>query len=337
MRLGGSFLLEQAGKKINTRRENSLYAMSGRCAIYACLKDLGLREGSIAYLPAYTCETVMAPYVKAGCALRFYDVDPDGLRPVFKEEDLEGVSVMNLCAYYGFLTYSRSFLPKVKERGITIIQDTTHSPTYIDPYADYAAGSLRKWMGVASGGWAVKKAGPFTVSLLPPEEDHLRGRYLSMEQNREALFDEAAETFWATEMRLRKIFDAYASDGLSVDIIESFDFGRMKEIRRRNFYAVLSAVTAEKGWKPVFTSLGEEDCPSHFTIYVEERDKMRSYLKDHDISSTVYWPESPFLKDRESFTSSLWVMAHVLSVPLDQRYTEEDMRYLGSVLSSYRP
>ncbi len=144
------------------------YFMSGRCALYACLLDAkSNNENKIAYIPAYTCETVFASYEKAGYTLRFYDVDDHELTPLFKEEDLQGVSVLNLCGYYGFSRYDEQFLKLCKDQGIIIIQDTTHSIFSRDghspPCADYWAGSLRKWVGVACGGGVggIKKEGFF--------------------------------------------------------------------------------------------------------------------------------------------------------------------------------
>ncbi|MDD7272100.1 MAG: hypothetical protein PUH25_09515, partial [Spirochaetales bacterium] len=149
--LGGMFTLEKLGSCDNYNDNNTIFAMSGRCAIYTCLKDLNAKEGSIAYVPAYTCETVLSCYAKAGYNLRYYDVAPEGMVPLFKEEDLEGVSVINVCGWFGFLTYDHEFIKKCAEKGITILFDTTHSPLYYDPLSTYAAGSLRKWMGIAAG------------------------------------------------------------------------------------------------------------------------------------------------------------------------------------------
>lgn len=47
--------------------------MSGRCAIYYALEDIMLTDHKrIAYVPIYTCETVLAPFKKAGYKLLFF-------------------------------------------------------------------------------------------------------------------------------------------------------------------------------------------------------------------------------------------------------------------------
>ena len=48
------------------------FTMSGRCGIYQCLDDIKRRDRKrVAYLPMYTCETVAAPFHKAGYAIGF--------------------------------------------------------------------------------------------------------------------------------------------------------------------------------------------------------------------------------------------------------------------------
>ena len=97
--IGGMFPLEKPGTGDNgylasLGGDAELY-MSGRCALYACLEDIGGGSaGKTAYVPSYTCETVLAPYEKAGYRLRFYDIDPENMRPVFREGDLETLRIL---------------------------------------------------------------------------------------------------------------------------------------------------------------------------------------------------------------------------------------------------
>ena len=91
--------------------------MSGRCANYYALQDICLSDTKkVAYVPVYTCETVLAPFLKAGYELLFYDVSRD-LTPIFDERVLDRISVVNLCGYYGFCSYDREFIRKCSERG----------------------------------------------------------------------------------------------------------------------------------------------------------------------------------------------------------------------------
>lgn len=347
-RLGSMFPLESPSPRKNGFLKDIgsdlHYFMSGRCALYACLLDAKSKnEDNIAYVPAYTCETVLASYEKAGYTLRFYDVDAKELTPLFKREDLAGVTVLNLCGYYGFSRYDEQFLGLCKEQGVTILQDTTHSVFSRDghsPFADYWAGSLRKWMGVACGGVGIKKEGVFSINSKVPDEKHLEGRYLAMEHRKQALesgdatYDIlAGEVFWETEMRLREMFDVYGSDLLSRRIIESLNIDALIKRRRDNYETVITHYRPSSQCQAIFPHLDDKTCPSHFSWYSEDRNRAQQFLLDHGIRSTVYWPKPPQLPNVKKYPHANWIYDSVVSVQIDQRYTAEDMEYLGKTLS----
>mgnify|MGYP004704782329 CR=1 FL=1 len=74
MEIGGFFPYQPVGSEPNNYVEHTCpdpgdtaHLMSGRCAIYYCLRDLMLTDQKrVAYLPSYDCETVLGCFVKAG-------------------------------------------------------------------------------------------------------------------------------------------------------------------------------------------------------------------------------------------------------------------------------
>jgi hypothetical protein len=347
-RLGGIFCLEDPGERPagegdfldRLGGEDRRLCLSGRCAIYSCLLDLRRRdEKRTAYLPAYTCETVIAPYKKAGYSLLFYDVSPEGLRPQFDRDLIPRISVLGLCGYYGFSLYDRAFVADCADAGAAVIHDVTHSVFSgdgIEVRADYIAGSLRKWIGIPSGGFAVKRRGTFTLPLLPPEEAHIRGRLACFEERRRLLRqggteDRVNEIFWDTELRLRRIFDAYGGDGLSADIIARYPFGELRARRRENYALVLSQNPFGPRIVPVFPRLEDGVCPSHLALYSKDREAAREALQRRGVKSTVYWPFHGEL-DLADYPGARYIYDHIHSVPVDQRYTAEDMELLCRAL-----
>ena len=347
-RIGGMFCMEMISRGMNPfhkdKGEDVRFYMSGRCALYACLCEIAAADTKkIAYVPAYTCETVLASYEKAGYSLRFYDVDAYRLTPLFKEDDLQGVSVLGLCAYYGFSSYSRTIIQRCKQLGIVILQDITHSPFSLDgfcPDADFYAGSLRKWMGIACGGVAIRKEGKFEIPVDVPDQDHLKGRYAAMNLRAKTLLtkdstydQKATEVFWETEMQLRQSFAKQGSDARSAEILNHFNTEGLVATRRRNYQTVLDTLKESRQCRAVFPALGETCCPSHFCFYSEDREQAQRQLEEMGIKSTVYWPVPPQLQDLEAFPHALYIYGHILSVQIDQRYGKEDMEYLGKCLS----
>jgi hypothetical protein len=350
MRIEGMFPLEEfeEKKKNSFFKENYLgdlkFLLSGRCAIYYCLLDISPIKNKTAYLPAYNCETVVESYLKAGWDCLFYDVDKENLQPMYKDEDLEHIGLVNICGYYGVHHRNQEFLKKCKDRGIIILQDSTFTPYSINPYADYVAGSFRKWMGIASGGIALKRNGNFKKNLKSIDQNHLDGRLKAMEYRKKAILEGAEEyneialkTFWDTELSFRKTFGEFISDQLSINILYHFDFKNMKNKRVENYNTITSSLNDSSYFKPVFNfDLEENDCPSHFSIYVENREKLKSYLLNNGINSTTYWPLPPILKNSiNKFPNAKYIYEHILSIQLDQRYSKDDMSFLVKVLNKY--
>lgn len=307
------------------------FTMSGRCGIYQCLEDIKLRDRKrVAYIPMYTCETVAAPFHKAGYTLKFYEVDKN-LRSVFDEDVIDEISVLSLCGYYGFCTYDREFVKKCKERGVIIFEDMTHSMLCedgMDPLCDYAAGSFRKWIDVTSGGFAFKRHGKFEVSCQTPDEEHLALR-------RQYIDTHDMEAFWGAEMMLRKIFDLYKGDEESEYIMRYADLIEISRKRRENFN-ILSDALPEKlnGLHLVFPKLTETSVPSHFCLYADDRDHFLNYLKENDIFYKVFWPVGP-LVNVEGHDTVKYVYEHIMSLFCDQHCDREYMLRLAQLLTAY--
>lgn len=324
------------------------FLMSGRCANYLALEDFKQNHPNpVAYVPLYTCETVIDPFVKAGYELIFYDFNKD-MTPIFEDSVLDKIDLISICGYYGFSRYNRDFLKKCTEHGICILEDTTHSIFSSDGiYEDctYIVGSMRKWLGVSCGGFAIKKTGAFTPAILPPHEEHLAMRRCGLKVKTEAFYhpdlvnhtlsEEASATLWDAELLLRKIYHLHGSDEESVHIIEHYDFQNLKNNRRRNYQYLLDHCPESPEYQIVFPCLDSKTVPSHFTLYVKNPSSFKEYLSSHRIHATTYWPVGPYIH-LEGHENCAYIYNHVVSLPCDQRYSAEDMDTICQVLSDYK-
>lgn len=80
-KIGGMFHYEPSTpiengyfSSISSPNDDLAFTMSGRCGIYYCLQEIACHDmRKVAYVPLYTCETVLAPFEKAGYQLKFYE------------------------------------------------------------------------------------------------------------------------------------------------------------------------------------------------------------------------------------------------------------------------
>lgn len=322
------------------------FFMSGRCGNYYALTDhKQTADKLVAYVPIYTCETVLAPFHKAGYELLFYDVD-ENMRPRFDPSVLDKISIISICGYFGFSTYDREFVAECSRRGIAVIEDTTHSifsADGVDPHCDYIVGSFRKWLGVACGGFAIKTKGKFSIPALPPNEEHVNWRKELYElktnaspqtpEEEEALSKQGDELFWKSEMKLRQMFDYFESDEESAHIMQYFPIADLQKKRRENYQYLLDHLKPSDAWKLVFPTLPEGTVPCHLTLYAADRDSFREKLLSNGISCTSFWPASHFV-NLEGHPEAQYVYDHVCSIPCDQRYGSEEMQRICDVLNS---
>jgi hypothetical protein len=345
--IGGVFAPEPLPEKSNTliahlkRPDDDLrHMMSGRCGIMLGIEDWMKQDSRrVAYLPAYTCETVSGCFVKSGYIVRYYDFDRN-LKPLYDPALLAEISLFLACGYYGFVTMEEAFARQCRERGVGVIFDATHSlftTGGIPASAHYMTASLRKWFPVACGGVAVKYGGRFGAEPHPLHERHLELRYAYLDSARcvregNAPPDTATDAFWDAELLLRDIYGAQQSDSPSVEAVTRYPVERLIEKRVENYAALLAAFPDCDWVKPVFPALPEGTCPSHFPVYCGDRDALQQTLRGYDIHATVYWPVPPFI-EIGGYPGARWIYQHILALPCDQRYGLDDMKRIAAAVA----
>lgn len=304
--------------------ESVQWYLSGRCALRAIIKEL--KDCRTVAVPSWCCETMIKPFADAGIEVRFYPVywDRGGLRQELRT-DCDALFLMD---YFGY-TGPGTELPGY--HGL-VIRDVTHSlfsASYDD--ADYCFGSLRKWVGVWTGGYVWSRDG----HALPTEDADDLG-YTALRENamrRKSRYisgDPDADGICVTDKKYLKLFSA-AEDcldrvgiapaaGRDVRLAARLDADTIISRRRENA-AVLRSAFPE--WL-IFPEMKETDCPMFVPVLVPngKRDALRRYLIDRQIYCPVHWPVSAYhrLGERERF-----LYDNGLSLVCDQRYGTKDM------------
>lgn len=309
-----------------------IFAMSGRCGTCCVLDDFAPTDPvKTAYVPLYICETAVAPFLKAGYELLFYDVDRN-LKPVFSEEVIPKISILFICGYYGFSRYDREFVRMCRDRGIMIYQDVTFSAFSedgLDPSADYIAGSFRKWVGAYSGGFALKRRGSFSKMPSAPDEKHILLRKKTVDNCDD-------EAFWEAELYLRRIFDHYASDDMSEYILRHMDMQKIREKRRENYSLLLRELVPLKNHlEVIFPELDPGVVPSHFSMYCDDRKSFCRFMEERRVVVKQFWPVGPQVPDLTTHPDVRYIYDHIVSLPCDQRYGEPEMKQLAAWLLEY--
>ncbi len=309
---------------------NTEWFISGRSALKAIIKDIKSRITlkSVA-LPSWCCDSMIIPFLKEGVEVKFYPVCFEDNMLKQSLADVGDCDALLLMDYFGYKRQT-----DFNFNGI-IIQDVTHSIFYQKNFeADYTFGSLRKWAGFYTGGFAFKRHGRFDVVLKNTNFEYINLRKSAMDKksrfiNGEIDNKDFLEDFFLAEEMLEQV-EITAASQEDISRTDKLDIDFIKQKRRHNAQVLLNELST----LAIFPDLREEDCPLFVPLLVPDnlRDKLRKYLIDKKIYCPVHWPVSEFHR-LNSKTQKLYEQE--ISIVCDQRYGEEDMKRICSEIKCF--
>ena len=294
--------------------EQTQWFLSGRHALRAIVQDLPKIE-SIA-LPSWCCDSMIKPFVDAGIKVRFYPVFyKDGFSQKF-DRNCDALFVMD---YFGYVPE-----PIIHDNytGI-IIRDVTHS-IFSSPNkdADYYFGSLRKWCGVWTGGfaWGEKLKTPRITN-----DEYVSLRQLAMEEKCRYITHAVGskENYLSIFAHAEEMLDnegLFAGDPNDIEAAKHLDIASIKYQRRENARILMEAFPEML----IFGKLHEDDCPLFVPIRLPHdlRNKLRAHLIERSIYCPIHWPLTQL---HNVTTAEAMLYDEELSLVCDQRYNIEDM------------
>ncbi len=354
MEIGGEFEIRvPIQEKEKTYYPDDLFLSSGQAAIKTILTFLRDEKNINRFLlPNYLCGSIYQPFFEMNLQVEFYNVDQDLRIDVIdlkkKLKRAEGLYVLNFFNVKETAS-TIEFLRDLKNEMI-IIEDRTH--TFFNEekgFGHFQLASLRKWMGIPSGATIKvedkddrakleKNLVPFNT--YPIIEKRLYGAILKkqylQQENDDALkeiylnlFEEAQEAVEKQVIPLERI------DPLSEMIFGTYDIESMKNKRRENYNVLYHSLSPIVGPENVVSGrLKSTDTPLGFVIYVEQRDQLKKELICHKIYPPVHWPVTDVIKELNMTNPSV-ISNKILTIPCDQRYSEESMRRIVEVITAY--
>ena len=337
--IGSEFWMEREPAVLSHDRDG-IYVLSGRTAIDLIIQDiLKTRKIRNVYMPAWCCDSMLAPFVARGIDIKFYDISlaesADTAEILCDFCDFRE-NIFYVTNYFGYEnTLPIETVKKFKEKGAIILYDSTHSFLMEDdPYlalADYSFASIRKWMGVIGGAVVngVKDCQLKPYPHLECKEQAMRMKKAFIEGDKSVDKQAFLSLYGEFGHHLAEDYQNYEMDNLSYAIYKTEDLSDMRRKRRENAKYLHENL---KGVKFIgeFT---ENAVPLFVPIFfetTEQRNAVRKKLIEAQIYCPIHWPK-PTLIPADYEANKIYETE--LSLICDQRYNIEDMKRIVTVIN----
>ena len=307
------------------------FTFSGRTAIETVLENE--KNISKVYIPSYCCDSIIEPFVKANIEVVFYAINyKEGLDIEFNIPD--DIDCVLWCNYFGF----NAQMPNVEEfidRGGIVIEDITHSLLSEKKFHEsstYLVASIRKWFPILSGGYCatVKNKLSYKPKHIPPRY-FLDNKISAMSLKREYLkgdknIDIFLKKFKSCNEWLEENYSGLTIDKYSADFLYNLDEAYIRLKRKKNAEALYLNLKNNNDIKFLF-DLNLMDCPLFVPIIIlnGKRDELQRKLIENNIYCPIHWKKPEY-----GCSSNLYDLE--LSLICDQRYNENDMRKIASII-----
>ncbi len=307
---------------------------SGRDAMKAVAVSAEGRHRRV-LLPALCCESMVSPFTMQGMEPVFYKMHPDYRADALDvKHKLTEDSILVYGSYFGIQPFDEetlSFLHRLFPHAL-FLEDRTQdilAPRQGGFTPDVTIASIRKWIPIPDGGllWGrvcAETETDNTFALLRKEAMMAKSEYL--ENGDQTLKDRFRHMLGEASEALDVSNRPYGISQESAELLKDLDFSEIYARRQKNAKALLSALKADPAVLRFITD-SPEISTLYFPILVKDQSAVQGKLAQKGIYCPVIWPvpqQALGVCEVAEFTAE-----HMLGVPCDQRYTPEDMAYIG--------
>ncbi len=331
-------------EKLSDLGREITYLRSGREALlYASCNCKPEKEAFILF-PAYCCWSMSAPFEKSGWKVVYYRlhedliIDEEYLEYLLKTFKPKAVLTMN---FYGSAT-TASAIAKVKafDENITVIEDFSHCTFCLkkifNEQVDFYVSSIRKSLGVCDGSIVLSKKKCNTSYIQSEQSEFAYKRFVAQTEKGRYSFSkdqEAKSKFLFTIRECESIINEFnAVYPISENAKQMLKLINSEEIafaRQQNMKHLLSLLNGKVNIVPGLER-SFDGAPFSLPILVDDQDAAQKKLVQNGIYVPILWPISD--EARKICKNSTYVSEHMLSIPIDQRYTWDDMEEMAETI-----
>lgn len=318
--------------------ENQSFFRDGRQAIKSVLLNINGLKDKTCYLPSYLCSSIFMPFKELNLNVYFYK-HQSPLKPMI-DKDIED-SLIYIIDYFGTEFISNKEINYLLDKNNIVILDITHSifnknRFKIKHESLYKISSLRKMFPIPDGGILYHSNHELKVNKSPPEgyENMIKAMILKasyIKNNNKTNLKNTSDmknNFLTIYKNYEKNKD---NSTIQLQSIPSFSIHILKNIsilniikrRTENLKDVYKNLLNKK-----YSLFHIKDIKSPYILPLifeneKQRDNVASFLIKEKIYPPIHWNLPDIIPNEYSYEHEL--NKKILSIPIDQRYSKEDM------------
>jgi len=285
------------------------------------------------WLPSFICPSILTAIDNNKTSVKFYPINIE-LKIVVSDfiKSIQPGDIFLFIDYFGFST-NPDFLILLKQKGVILFQDCSQALFYNwkNSIADFCLYSPRKFLGVPDGGIIFDKNNLLKnkSALSEPSQEIIYHLFQAVVKRRE--FD-----LWGGDREWNELFQIgeqlmiannnSMSETTRLLLNLAFDYPQIKAKRRDNFSILLCKLSHFA----VFKSLPDDVVPIGFPIRLNHRDEVQKKLFSRNIYPPIHWRIINHVP--EEFSESHQLSEEIMTLPCDQRYDEEQIKFLANIL-----
>ncbi|RHS80742.1 hypothetical protein DW928_06960 [Firmicutes bacterium AM43-11BH] len=318
---------------------------TGRAAIESLFCFLKNSQGRTrVLLPTYNCDSVYEAVERTQIMIELYPINRDFTINIdaLKSFQFSEGDIFYIVQYFGkkISKEALSFIQDLKTKGVLIIEDISlcllsYSETI--GIGDYIVGSIRKWFALPDGGFCASTYDMHDLKKEQAANNYTFNYMLAQLMKQKYLQDNSLDKtkfLKLNKMGMDTLFSDYKireMSEVSIQLMKSSDVRSIISIREDNYrslwlkLAKIPQVTVMIPWEVGIIPLG-------MVIAVEDRDRLYDNLIKNDIYCNIHWRTNRCMDNSEE---AIWLSKHCLTIPCDQRYSNEHMKRIEKVICNY--
>ena len=308
--IGGYFELELHNREHHYH--DTPYKMkNGRAALHS---KLAFIKPLLVYVPYYTCDSMLEPFAVANVAYRFYEISEK-----FEPEELPELKAGEYFLHVNYFGVKEAITANLSAKyEDKLIIDATQ--------AFFMNGNGVSWLfnSCRDGAYLYVPTGiEMSVTATKNEKyltEHLLKRFNGFTQEGYSFFQKNEEMMDC---------DIVGMSTFSKQLLSGVDYDNVAERRRLNYCILRDAF---KGINIFEESCSDQDVPMCYPLLLDKKVDRRK-LAEQNIFVPVFWNEV-LGRLPDGFDTEKRITEYLLPLPVDHRYTPDDMYHVIKTLAN---